>query len=100
MRINVYAEELTDEVELITKHVDDEKFGPRTFYGVRVYLASPDVLHSDPEDDDRSAITLWVPWTRVGGHNPEAVWEMLGRLRYLLYEVPASGPPLPGKPVT
>jgi hypothetical protein len=69
MRINVYAEELTDEVEVVTKAVSDAKFGDRTFYGIRLWLASPPELHNDPEDDDRSAITFWIPWTRAGGHN-------------------------------
>lgn len=77
MRINVYAEELTNEVEIVTKTVTDETFGERTFYGVRFYLASPDVLHHDPEDDDRSAITLWVPWTRRTGHRPAELVELL-----------------------
>lgn len=77
MRINVYAEELTHETELITKTVTDEKFGTRTFYGVRFYLESPDVLHADPADDDRSAITLWVPWTRANGHDFVMVNEVL-----------------------
>lgn len=80
MRINVYAEELTTETELVTKTVTDEKFGTRTFYGVRMYLASPDVLHADPEDDDRSAITFWIPWTRAGGHDFEQVEAVLGEL--------------------
>lgn len=26
-----------------------------------MYLASPDILHNTPDDDDRSAITFWVP---------------------------------------
>lgn len=77
MRINVYAEELTSEVKLVTKEVTDEKFGTRTFYGVRVFLKSPPELHADPEDDDRSAITFWVPWTRADGHRPQAVWDLL-----------------------
>jgi hypothetical protein len=59
MRINVYAEELTDEVVLVSKDVEDEEFGKRTFYGVRVFLKSPPELHHSPEDDDRSAITFW-----------------------------------------
>lgn len=80
MRINVYAEELTEETEVVTKHVDDEQFGPRTFYGVRFYLKSPDELHADPEDDDRSAITLWVPWTRAKGHNFDVVEDLLYNL--------------------
>ena len=32
-----------------------------TYYGVRMYLASPDILHHTSEDDDRSAITFWIP---------------------------------------
>lgn len=59
MRINVYAEELTDEVQLISKTVTDDDFGARTFYGIRVYLKSPSELHHSDEDDDRSAITFW-----------------------------------------
>lgn len=81
MRINVYAEELTEETELVTKTVTDEKFGERTFYGVRFYLKSPPELHDDPEDDDRSAITIWVPWTRAGGHNFEPVSTVLEGLK-------------------
>lgn len=69
MRINIYAEEISGETQLVTKTVTDEKFGERTFYGIRVWLHSPSQLHSDPEDDDRSAITFWVPWTKVGGHD-------------------------------
>lgn len=80
MRINVYAEELTDEVQLVTKTVTDEKFGERVFYGLRTFLISPDELHSDPADDDRSAITFWIPWTRKGGHQPGVVAQMIEQL--------------------
>lgn len=98
MRINVYAEELLDDVEWIKKDVDDEcrtchgtgttlinnltescpvpncimgRVNHRTFYGIRMYLASPSELHHSPQDDDRSAITFWVPWTRRNGHDFE-----------------------------
>lgn len=75
MRINIYAEELTDRVEVVTKappnHPDTE------FAGVRLYLKSPDELHADPDDDDTSAITIWVPWTRRGGHRPNEVIDLL-----------------------
>jgi hypothetical protein len=77
MRINVYAEEVTADTELVTKTVTDDKFGTRTFYGVRVYLKSPPELHADPADDDRSAITFWVPWTRARGHDFEPVRQVL-----------------------
>lgn len=86
MRINVYAEELTDEVEIIEKPVYDVQFGDRTFYGVRVYLKSPEELHTGPDDDDRSAITLWVPWTRDGGHDFRAVTRALAAMSLALIE--------------
>ena len=86
MRINVYAEEITSETKLITKTVSDERFGTRTFYGVRMYLASPDVLHSSPEDDDRSAITFWVPWTRAKGYDWAIVGSVLEELQLRLFE--------------
>lgn len=84
MRLNVYAEELTDRVEIVTKTVTDEKFGTRTFYGVRVYLESPPVLHSDPQDDDTSAITFWVPWTKARGHDFSSVISVLQDMAYQL----------------
>ena len=58
MRINVYSQELTKEVELVNKKADDTEI---TYYGIRLYLASPDILHHTTEDDDRSAITFWIP---------------------------------------
>ena len=57
MRVNIYAEELTTEVEVIEKHVDT-----KTFYGIRLYLESSNKLHQTPTDDDRSAVTFWVPF--------------------------------------
>ncbi len=58
MRINVYSQELTKEAKIISKKADDTGI---TYYGVRLYLASPDILHHTDEDDDRSAITFWIP---------------------------------------
>lgn len=58
MRINVYSQELTDEVTLVSATAKDTGI---TYYGVRLYLASPDVLHHTEDDDDRSAITFWIP---------------------------------------
>jgi hypothetical protein len=84
MRINVYSEELTSETQLVSKEVTDEKFGTRTFYGIRVFLVSPKVLHMSEADDDRSAITLWIPWTKHGGHNPTVVREALEHLGFEL----------------
>jgi hypothetical protein len=57
MRINVYSQELTKEVALVWKTADTGI----TYYGARMMLASPSILHNTPEDDDRSAITFWLP---------------------------------------
>jgi hypothetical protein len=57
MRINVYSQELTHEVKLISKEADTGV----TYFGARMYLASPDILHHTEDDDDRSAITFWIP---------------------------------------
>jgi len=57
MRINVYSQELTKEVTRIKK----ESNTGIIYYGVRIYFASPDILHHTSEDDDRSAITFWLP---------------------------------------
>lgn len=65
MRINVYAEEITTETQIVTKSVNQE-----LFYGVRLFLASPKELHYGTSDDDRSAITFWVPFTKEKGHQP------------------------------
>lgn len=68
MRVNVYAEEMTDRVEIITKEIDGNKFT-----AVRFYLELPvrtkldhggftehrgPFIHRDG-DDDSSAVTFW-----------------------------------------
>jgi hypothetical protein len=56
MRINIYDEEVTGEVTAVTKTAADTGL---TFTGLRIFLASPEVLHDEPDDDDRSAVTFW-----------------------------------------
>jgi hypothetical protein len=63
MRVNVYAEEITDRIEIISKKIDGH-----TFTGLRIYLELPATvgerqyqgpfLHR-PGDDDSSAVTFW-----------------------------------------
>ena len=59
MRINIYAEEMTDQVELVRKG---------EFVGVRLWLHLPVTVGTAqvkgpfmhrPDDDDSSAITFW-----------------------------------------
>lgn len=57
MRINIYAEELTNEVEMVKKVTEG-----KTFYGLRLFLESSQLLHQTATDDDRSAITFWGPY--------------------------------------
>lgn len=64
MRVNVYAEELTQEVEIVRKTIEDG----REFLAVRLFLKSAKDLHHTPKDDDRSAITFWVPWYKGKNH--------------------------------
>ena len=67
MRINIYAEELPSPedgaraVERVSKTADTG----RTYFGARLYLLSPESLHDEPGDDDRSAITFWGPREKV-----------------------------------
>ena len=58
MRINVYSQELTDEVELIRQ----ESNTGVVYSAVRLILHSSPRLHHPPDsDDDRSAVTFWLP---------------------------------------
>ena len=69
MRVNIYAEEMTDRLEIIGKEIDGQ-----TFTGLRFYLELPVTVGYDeagqpinkqgafihrPGDDDSSAITFW-----------------------------------------
>lgn len=69
MQINVYAEELTDEIALVTETADTG----RTYHGVRIYLKSAGALHRTGDDDDRSAVTFWLP-PSSGGPVPARPW--------------------------
>ena len=57
MRINVYSQELTDEVAVVEK-VSNTGL---TYSAVQLMLHSSPKLHHPPADDDRSAVTFWLP---------------------------------------
>lgn len=61
MRINVYSRELTDEVVEIEK----ESNTGVTYRAVQLILHSSDKLHHPPLDDDRSAVTFWLPKSKA-----------------------------------
>lgn len=64
MRVNVYAEEMTDRIEIISKEIDGNHFTGLRFY---LYLAVTDPDGSEhqgpflhrPGDDDSAAVTFW-----------------------------------------
>ena len=57
MRINVYSQELTNEVKVIQKEADTGV----VYSAVQIMLHSSDRLRHEPHDDDRSAVTFWLP---------------------------------------
>lgn len=60
MRINVYSQELTNEINVIEK-VSNTGL---TYTAVQLMLHSSPMLHHPPQDDDRSAVTIWLPKSR------------------------------------
>lgn len=61
MRINVYSQELTAEVQ-----VEEKTSNTGLVYtAVRIMLHSSEMLHHPPKDDDRSAVTFWLPKTEA-----------------------------------
>lgn len=57
MRVNVYSQELTPEVELVSQKSNTGL----VYSAVRLLLHSSEKLHHPPADDDRSAVTIWLP---------------------------------------
>jgi hypothetical protein len=57
MRINVYSQELTSEVGVVEKQSNTGL----VYSAVQLMLHSSPMLHHPPADDDRSAVTFWLP---------------------------------------
>lgn len=62
MRLNLYSQELILDdsdraLEIVTKESDTGV----VYSGIRLFLHSSERLHDRPDDDDRSAITWWLP---------------------------------------
>ena len=62
MRINVYSQELTPEV-LKIKKVSNTGI---EYVAVQFVLQSSPMLYHPPADDDRSAVTFWLPQSERG----------------------------------
>jgi hypothetical protein len=62
VRINVYSQELTAEVLPISK-VSNTGI---EYKAIQFVLHSSPMLHHPPADDDRSAVTFWLPQSESG----------------------------------
>jgi len=60
LRINVYSQELTAEVIVVEKVSNTGV----TYHAAQLVLHSSPMLHHPPTDDDRSAVTFWLPKSR------------------------------------
>jgi len=84
MRINVYSQELTDEVQVEQKTSNTG----RVYSAVRFMLHSSDRLHHTIDDDDRSGITFWLPRS---DERLEAFARALEEAAYLVRHAPREG---------
>lgn len=85
MRINVYSQELTSEVALISK-------GSNTgveYHAVQFMLHSSPLLHHPPQDDDRSAVTFWLPKSEARREELAQAFERAAR--HVRHAPPATG---------
>lgn len=60
MRVNIYSQELLldhREVKLVERKAENGV----TYSGIRVFMHSSNRLHDTANDDDRSAVTFWLP---------------------------------------
>lgn len=76
MRINIYSQELTTEVVPLEK-------GSNTgikYNAVQFMLHSSPMLHHPPFDDDRSAVTFWLPKSQARREDLAASFEEAARL--------------------
>jgi hypothetical protein len=62
MRVNIYSQELTDEVNAVSK-VSNTGI---EYKAIQFVLHSSPMLHHPPADDDRSAVTFWLPQSDRG----------------------------------
>lgn len=81
VRINVYSQELTDEVLTIEK----ESNTGVVYHAAQLILHSSERLHHPPADDDRSAVTFWLPRS---SHRREEMAKALERIAEIFRTAP------------
>lgn len=83
MRVNVYSQELTTEVIAVEKKSNTEI----VYHAAQLVLHSSSLLHHPPADDDRSAITFWLPKSK---ERREAMAQAFERIAAVFREAPAD----------
>ena len=76
MRINVYSQELTNEVIQVEKVSNTG----RKYYAAQIILHSSKHLHHPPEDDDRSAVTFWLPKSKDRCYEMAKAFERVAKI--------------------
>lgn len=84
MRINVYSQELTPEVILVEKASNTGV----VYCAAQIILHSSEKLHHPPMDDDRSAITFWLPKSQARREEQAKAFE---RMAEIFRNSPPSG---------
>ena len=76
MRINVYSQELTSEVISVEKTSNTGI----VYSAAQLILHSSPMLHHPPMDDDRSAITFWLPKSTVRREEMAKAFEQIAAI--------------------
>ena len=84
MRINVYSQELTPEVQ----HVEKESNTGVVYHAAMLMLHSSPFLHHPPADDDRSGVTFWLPKSK---ERREAMAQAFERVAEIFRTAPPGG---------
>lgn len=79
MRINVYSQEINLDARQL-ESVEQQADTGITYSAVRMFLHSSDRLHDVPGDDDRSAITFWLPKSQIKRQALSNVFHQLANL--------------------
>ena len=84
MRINVYSQELTPEVQ----HVEKKANTGVTYHAAMLMLHSSPMLHHPPHDDDRTGVTFWLPRSQ---HRREELAQAFERIAEIFRTAPPGG---------
>ena len=76
MRINVYSQEMTSEVLLVSK----ESNTGVVYNAAQLILHSSPMLHHPPMDDDRSAVTFWLPKSKTRREEMAQAFEEIAKI--------------------